>query len=421
MRDKLVGRERAFLAPLDRSDARAGISEAGIGEPRISEFGISGVGDHSRRSGAAPVPAKRGNVDCFAPRSAPWTDQTRGARDQIADPMSGSAPSGADNLPNLKAGRGGSARKSTPTRSVQRTLRRAVEAEGVALHSGDIVKIRLLPALAGSGIVFVRTDLPAGSDRFNRANEIRAYADYVCDSRLCTSLMNEAGAQIAMVEHLLAACIGLELDNLRVEVNGGELPILDGSSDIYCDLLLEAGFAPQHAPRQVLHIIKPVEIIDNGQRFVRLEPLIAPQNASAQHADCGFEMDLQIHFTDDAIGSQHLYYRQSPMAFLEELSFSRTFGFAHEVDAMRAIGLARGGSLDNAIVVDQGVVLNPEGLRRSDEFVRHKALDALGDLALAGLPICGRFIACEPGHALNGALVRKLLQHPDCFRVDRMG
>lgn len=326
------------------------------------------------------------------------------------------ASAGADPGAKFKA----STREPTATRSAQRTLRRAIEAEGVALHSGDRVKIRLLPALAGSGIVFVRTDMPAGPDRFNPANEIRAHVDFVCDSRLCTSLTNEAGAKIAMVEHLLAACAGLELDNLRVEVDGGELPILDGSSDIYCDLLLEAGFAPQTAPRQVLRIIKPVEIRESGQRFARLEPLTTKGDASAQQPDCGFEMDLQIHFADAAIGSQHLCYRQSPMAFLEELSFSRTFGFAHEVDAMRALGLARGGSLDNAIVVDQGVVLNPEGLRRSDEFVRHKALDALGDLALAGLPICGRFIACQPGHALNGALVQKLLQHQDCFHIDWM-
>ena len=278
----------------------------------------------------------------------------------------------------------------------QHTLRQPAICAGVALHSGAKVRATLKPAAPGTGIVFRRTDLPG-------APRIEASALAVADTRLCTVLDAGRGAEIATVEHLMAAAAGLHIDNLIVDVDGPELPILDGSSAMFCALMLQAGIAPQAAARREIELIDAVEVRD-GTKWARLEP------------GDGFSMEIGIDFASRAIGRQTARFVLEPGRFAEELAFARTFGFARDVEALRKLGLARGGSLDNAIVVDGDDVMNPEGLRAHDEFVRHKLLDALGDLWLAGAPIRGRFRAEQTGHALNNALVRKLLDTPSAWR-----
>jgi len=258
----------------------------------------------------------------------------------------------------------------------------------------------LTPAPVDTGILFVRTDIRSAD------NIIRAHADSVADTRNCTTIANKAGVDIATVEHLMSACAGLGVDNLIVEVDGAEVPILDGSSAPFVQVLLNAGLKQQFAPQRVIHIIEPIEV-RMGAKSAALLP--------ADGFD-GLELDVTIRFADAAIGVQRRCVRLTPESFLADIADARTFGFMADVDAMRAAGLGRGASMDNTLVVDAGRVVNPEGLRFDDEFVRHKLLDAVGDLALAGAPLCGRFVADQPGHALNARLVRALLDTPEAWR-----
>ena len=277
----------------------------------------------------------------------------------------------------------------------QHTLAQTVICAGVGLHSGHRVRTTLKPADIGTGVVFRRTDLPG-------APTVKAIGDRVTDTQLCTVLC-DSGVDVATVEHLMAACAGLHIDNLIVDVDGAELPILDGSSAMWCALMAQAGLQAQNAPRREIEIIDTVEVRD-GDKWARLEP------------GAGFSMAIEIDFPTQAIGRQVATFNLEPGRFVDELAFARTFGFAKDIDALRAMGLAQGGSLENAIVVDGDRVLNPEGLRTSDEFVRHKLLDALGDLWLAGAPLRGRFSAMKPGHAINNLLVRTLLDTPEAWR-----
>jgi len=271
---------------------------------------------------------------------------------------------------------------------------------GVGVHSGAHVRVALTPAPADTGIVFVRSDV-RGVD-----NAIRAHADSVSDTRNCTTISNAAGVELATVEHLMSACAGLGIDNLIVEVDGPELPILDGSSAQFVQVLLNAGLKQQHAPQRLIRILEPIEV-RMGAKSAALLP--------SEGFD-GLDIDVTIRFADAAIGVQRRRVHLTPESFLSEIADARTFGFLADAEKMRAAGLGLGASMANTLVVDSGRVVNPEGLRFDDEFVRHKMLDAVGDLAMAGAPICGRFVADQPGHALNARLVRALLDTPESWR-----
>jgi UDP-3-O-[3-hydroxymyristoyl] N-acetylglucosamine deacetylase len=282
----------------------------------------------------------------------------------------------------------------------QQTIAGPAMCAGVGVHSGAHVRMALTPAPVDTGVLFVRSDV-RGAD-----NVIRAHADWIADTRNCTTIRNASGVELATVEHLMSACAGLGIDNLIVEVDGPEVPILDGSSAPFVQVLMNAGVAPQRAVQRVIRILEPIEV-RMGAKSAALTP---PESFD------GLDLDVTIRFADRAIGVQRRRVHLTSHSFLTEIADARTFGFLADVEIMRAAGLGLGASMDNAVVVDAGRVVNPEGLRFDDEFVRHKMLDAIGDLALAGAPICGRFVADQPGHALNARLVRAMLDTPEAWR-----
>ncbi len=273
----------------------------------------------------------------------------------------------------------------------QRTLKKAISATGVGLHNGEKVTLTLRPAAADTGIVFKRVDLP-------QPNEILATPNAVHDTRLCSAL-EANGARVATVEHIMSALAGLGVDNVYVEVDASEIPIMDGSSGPFVYLLQEAGIVEQAAAKKFIRVKKTVEVID-GDKWVRFEPY---------H---GFKVDFTINFNHPVFensGSQ-VKIDFAEDSYIKEISRARTFGFMHEVEYLRSNGLARGGSLDNAIVLDEYRVINADGLRYDDEFAKHKVLDAIGDLYMLGHPILGAFYAYKSGHALNNQLLRALMQ-----------
>jgi UDP-3-O-[3-hydroxymyristoyl] N-acetylglucosamine deacetylase len=280
----------------------------------------------------------------------------------------------------------------------QTTLAAPALIGGVGIHNGLKVKLFILPAPADSGVVFARTDVE-GEKR-----AIPATADKVCDTRLATVIGNDAGTTVSTVEHLMAAFAGLGVDNAKVELDGPEMPILDGSAIDFVEAIDAAGIVELDAPRRSIEILEPVVVEGPGKRAA-----LVPAER--------FELAVEIIFDAPAIGRQQLELAVDPASFRAEIAGARTFGFIAEVEQLRAMGLGRGASLENTIVVDGERVLNPETMRRSDDFVRHKALDALGDLALAGHPIRGRYEASCSGHALNNALVRALMARPEAWRM----
>ena len=281
----------------------------------------------------------------------------------------------------------------------QQTLAYAVECVGVGLHSGMNVTMTLHPAPVDHGIVFSRLDVEEA------ARDIPGRFDRVVDTRLCTTLGNDAGITVGTVEHLMAAFAGLGVDNARVELDGPEVPIMDGSSAPFVFLIECTGLKEQAAPRRVVRILKDVSIADG------------PAEVSLVPGDC-LTLDCEIDFKSAAVARQALTLPLVNGAFRKELSRARTFGFLEDVEKLRALGLARGGSLENAIVVDAGRVLNEEGLRYEDEFVRHKALDALGDLYLAGAMVIGAFRGVRSGHGANNRLLRTLFADPTAWRIE---
>lgn len=285
----------------------------------------------------------------------------------------------------------------------QQTIAGPAMCAGVGVHSGAHVRVALLPAPVDTGIVFIRSDVRGVE------NAIRAHADSVSDTRNCTTISNYAGIELGTVEHLLSACSGLGVDNLIVEVDGPEVPILDGSSAPFVQVLRNAGLRQQARLQPIIRILEPIEV-RMGAKSAALTP--------SEGFD-GLDLDVTIRFADQAIGVQRRRVHLTPDTFLSEIADARTFGFLADVEVLRAAGLGRGASMENAIVVDGGRVVNPEGLRFQDEFVRHKMLDAVGDLAMAGAPICGRFVADQPGHALNSRLVRALLDTPEAWCWER--
>ncbi len=287
--------------------------------------------------------------------------------------------------------------------TVQRTLKTAISCVGVGLHSGRRTEMALRPMPAGTGILFRRIDL----DPKLGPIDLPARHDHVIDTRLCTVLghPDRADLRVGTVEHILAALAGCGVHNVLIEINGPEVPILDGSSAGFVFLLDCAGLTDQASCVNRIEVLRTVRV-ENGAAFAELRP-----------SAFGFDMALSIDFPVRAIGQQALTLRLSPESFRAELARSRTFTLAQEVEVLRAAGLALGGSLDNAVVVDGDKVLNPTGLRQPDEFVRHKMLDAVGDLSLAGAELCGRFVAHRTGHALNNRLLRALFADDANWRL----
>ncbi len=280
----------------------------------------------------------------------------------------------------------------------QRTLSGPIGCDGVGLHTGQAVKMTLHPAPADHGIVFVRTDLP-------RPIEIPATARYVVNTELATTVGRE-GARIGTVEHLLAALSGLGIDNVRIELDGPEVPIMDGSAAPFAYLIRTAGVRMLDAPKSFVVIKKRVSVRD-GEKTATLDPCDR------------FKINCRIDFHHPLISNQTFEMEFSDRTFAREIARARTFGFLRDVETLKKEGLARGGSLENAIVVDEFSILNPDGLRFPDEFVRHKVLDAMGDVALFGRPVIGHLRVYKSGHALNHRLVEKVLADPTCFVVVR--
>ena len=280
----------------------------------------------------------------------------------------------------------------------QHTVRNPVRFSGIGVHTGEQARVVLLPAPADTGVVFVRTDVR------DKDNRIAVSGEAVCKTQLGTVITNAAGVTVSTIEHLMAALVMTGVDNALVEIDGPEMPIMDGSSIDFIRGLDRAGLQPQGAPRRFIEIVDVVEVIEGDKRAT-----LRPSE--------GFEVAFEIAFATAAIGRQAVDLTMDAGAFRRELADCRTFGFIHEVEALRAMGLARGGSMDNVVVIDGDEIMNPEGLRRPDEFVRHKALDAIGDLYVLGAPVIGRFEGVLAGHALNNALVRALLATPHAWRV----
>jgi UDP-3-O-[3-hydroxymyristoyl] N-acetylglucosamine deacetylase len=280
---------------------------------------------------------------------------------------------------------------------MQATLRQSVSFSGVGLHSGRIARVVVHPQAAHMGIWFGRSDLP-------EAALIAAHFSAVPASRLCTKLRGEDGAEVSTVEHLMAALAGCGIHNALIEVDGPELPILDGSAAPFVRAFLDAGIQAQAAPIHAIEILRDITVTD-GESRATLSPA------------AGLEMDFTIDFEDAAIGRQRRVANLANGRFVREFCDSRTFCRKSDVDAMHAAGLALGGTYENAVVFDGDTVLSPGGLRHADEAVRHKMLDALGDLALAGAPILGRYTGIRAGHMLTNQLLRALFANPGAWRL----
>lgn len=284
----------------------------------------------------------------------------------------------------------------------QRTLKSLTRAVGVGLHSGQRVELTLRPAQPDTGIVFRRTDLPQPVD-------IPVSATAVTDTRLASTLSN-GNAKVLTVEHLMSACAGLGVDNMYVDITAEEVPILDGSAASFVFLLQSAGIELQNAPRRFIRLIKTVEVREGEgatAKWARLDPF---------H---GYKLSFEIDFDHPAVDStgQRVEFDMSTGSYMRDIARARTFGFTKDVEMMRANGLALGGGMDNAIVMDDYKVLNSGGLRYDDEFVKHKILDAMGDLYLLGKPLLASYSAFRSGHALNNKLLRELLSRTDAWEV----
>ncbi|WP_227431087.1 UDP-3-O-acyl-N-acetylglucosamine deacetylase [Psychrobacter sp. I-STPA6b] len=280
----------------------------------------------------------------------------------------------------------------------QRTLASSISASGIGLHSGQEVLLELQPSAVNSGIVFERSDLP-------ESPQIRADALLVHDTLMSSNLV-ENGVRIGTVEHILSAVAGLGIDNLVIRVSSAEIPIMDGSAAPFIDLLRQAGIEEQSADKKFLQVEKPIRVTD-GDKWAELLPFY------------GYQLNFEIDFDHPAFDKRYQQARLdfSSENFVEQLSAARTFGFLDDIEQLRKHNLALGGSMDNAIVIDDSKIMNVEGLRFNDEFVRHKILDAVGDLSLCGYSLLAQFNAYKSGHALNNQLIRKLLSDENNFKI----
>jgi len=284
----------------------------------------------------------------------------------------------------------------------QRTLKTLTQAVGVGLHSGQRVELTLRPAAPDTGIVFRRVDLPEPVD-------IPVRAESVTDTRLASTI-SVGQAKVFTVEHLMSACAGLGIDNLYVDITAEEVPILDGSASSFVFLLQSAGIVEQNAPKRFLRVLKTVQVSEGegaNMKWAKLEPF---------H---GYKLSFEIDFRHPAVDQtgQQVVFDMSEGVYSRDIARARTFGFTKDVEMMRANGLALGGGLDNAIVMDDYKVLNADGLRYDDEFVKHKILDAMGDLYIVGKPLLAAYSAFRSGHAMNNQLLRALLAQPDAFEI----
>ncbi len=277
----------------------------------------------------------------------------------------------------------------------QKTLKNPIHCSGVALHTGAKVSMALHPAEANSGIVFRRTDADGGT-------EIQALWKNAVETPLCTTLVDKRGNQVATIEHLMSALSGCGIDNAVIELNGPEVPVMDGSAAPFVFLIECAGVVEQDSPRRALRILGETSVSE-------------PHRAATLSPGAAYTVGFEIDFGDTLIGQQGWFTEVSESAFKRDVARARTFGFVHEIDKLRAMGLARGGSLDNAVVVNGNAVLNEEGLRYSNEFVRHKVLDSIGDLYLAGGPIIGHFQGEKAGHALTLRLLNALFADAEAW------
>jgi len=279
----------------------------------------------------------------------------------------------------------------------QRTLDHSIRCSGIGLHSGRKIELILHPSAEDTGITFMRSDLGV---------EIPATSKHVTDTRLCTTIGNGT-ASISTVEHLLSALAGLGVDNARIEVSGPEVPIMDGSSAPFVFLIQCAGIREQSKAKKVMRVLKRVEVVDGNKRC-------------ALYPAAGFKISYLLDYNHPLLRSRKVEVDFSRQAYTREISRARTFGFLHEIEALQKAGLALGGSLENAIVLDTHRVVNEGGLRYEDECVRHKILDTLGDLSLAGLPIVGAFEGERTGHMMNHHLVEALLADPTSYRIEEL-
>lgn len=280
----------------------------------------------------------------------------------------------------------------------QHTVKKAVSVTGIGVHSGAPATLTIKPAPAHAGITFIRSDVK------DRPNMVPARWNAVSDTRLCTVLSNASNVTVSTVEHLLSACAALGLDNAAIEIDGPEVPIMDGSALPFIAALDAAGLIMQNAGRRVIRVLKPVSYKEDDK-----EAMLAPGSSRV--------FSFEINFATPLIGRQRYTHEVLEATYRNDIAGARTFGFLHEVEQLRKLGLARGGSLSNAIVIDGDKVMNPDGLRFKDEFVRHKILDAMGDIYLAGLQIIGHYHGLRAGHAMNNKLLGALFAQPDCYEI----
>ena len=281
---------------------------------------------------------------------------------------------------------------------LQKTLKRKIHFSGVGVHNGRAVSISIEPAEVDTGIVFHRIDL-------EKNNIIKAVIDNVIDSRLCTKIKNSSGIYVSTIEHLMAAFSALNIDNAVVKINSSELPALDGSSYEYVKKIMVSGIKTQNRSKKILKVIKKVEV-SSGDRFISISP---------SDSLC---VNISINYPDTIIGHSQYFYTHTQDNFVNNLAMARTYTLYEDIEKMRTAGLAIGGNLNNAIVVDKYKILNPEGLRLEKEFVKHKTLDCIGDFYLLGMQLVGNIDCFAPGHNLNQQLVKKILANKENYRID---
>ena len=280
---------------------------------------------------------------------------------------------------------------------IQRTIKNTVSCFGIGIHSGKPTSITLHPASENTGIQFVRTDIK------NNYNRIEAKYNLVSATQLGTTLKNEAGVEVATIEHLMASLWGCRIDNIIIEIDGRETPIMDGSSEPFIFVLECAGIQEQSQPRKFIEVLKEVSIQDKDS-FAKIIP------------SSEFSVDMEIEFTNPAIAKQKMLFKEKDKSFKNDISRARTFGFEHEGEALKKMGLAQGASLENVVVISGDQILNKEGLRYTNEFVSHKMLDFIGDCYLAGGPILGHVETYKPGHCINNKLLHQLLSDNTAWR-----
>lgn len=294
-------------------------------------------------------------------------------------------------------------RKARPqdAATLQSTLSAAIAVNGVGLHSGEMIYMTLRPASADTGVIFRRTDLETNEISIT---DIPAIYSHVVDTMMSTVIGNEAGTRVGTIEHLMAAVSAMQIDNLIIEISGAEVPVLDGSSVIFVEKIRQAGIVSLKAPRKAIRILKPV-IVEDGLKRAALLP------------GEGFRLGFEIEFENPVIGRQAIEADLYDDFFSDDILHARTFGFFKDVEALQAAGLARGASLDNAVVIDGESILNEDGLRYENEFVRHKVLDAVGDLSLSGAPLIGCYEGVRSGHAMNNLVLRALFADASAWEL----